>query len=236
MKKGQRFTTGLFGSIVFHILTLLFLGIAIYLYDASVPKAGDKIVEVSLVSSGGAPAVGQASARQYASGKKIETVIPHCPEDIVEHKENIQEQINPVIKEQENQQKGNSSNNDTGPAIANASGSNSGSEGRGQDSLGSENNIGAGEPVQPPRLVYREQPDYPSKARQDNIEGTTYVRLLVSAKGDVESVSVANSSGSGGLDSAAVAAAYQWRFTPAKDERGNSVRCYVSLPIAFRLR
>lgn len=236
MKKGQRFTTGFFGSIVLHISILLFFGISLYLYDGHVPKTSDQIVEVSLVSCGGASSVGQASALQNTPDKQIKSMKLRSSEAIVEHKDNIQEQIIPRTKEQEVEQKESFLNNHTGSSSVNEPESNSGSEVSGQGTIGLGDNIEVGEPMQPPRLISRVQPDYPSTARQNNIEGTTYVRLLVSANGDVEAVSVANSSGSEVIDAAAVTAAYQWRFIPAKNERGSSVRCYVRLPIAFRLR
>jgi len=245
MKKGKRFTTGFFGSVVFHILILLFFGISLCLYDAHVPKASDKIVEVSLVSGGGgAAAGGQILVPQHTLEEQVKPMPSFRPDDIIEHKENVQEQMTPVAQEREVQQSQSSANN-AGTANTNGSGSGSGSGGSGSGQGGGDgngqgagqgDNTGAGEPVQPPRLISRVQPDYPSAARQNSIEGTTYVRLLVSASGDVESVSVSNSSGSGALDSSAVDAAYQWGFTPAKDERGRAVRCYVSLPVTFRLR
>ena len=245
MKKGKRFTTGVFGSVIFHILILLFFGISLCLYNAHVPKAGDKIVEVSLVSGGGGqPAGGQINVAQNPLKEHIKPVQTIRPDDIVEHKEDAKEQIMPAVQERDVQQSS-STVNSTGAANANGSGNGNGSGGSGSGSGGGDgsgqgsgqgDNTGAGEPVQPPRLISRVQPDYPSSARQNSVEGTTYVRLLVSASGDVESVSVSNSSGSGALDSSAVEAAYQWEFVPAKDERGRAVRCYASLPITFRLR
>ena len=245
MKKGKRFTTGFLGSVIFHILILLFFGISLCFYNAHVPKAGDKIVEVSLVSGGGGQkAGGQVTVAQSSFKEHVKPIPTIRTDDIVEHKEDAKEQIMPAVQESEMPQP-QSPVNSTGTANANSVGNDNGSGGSGSGSgggdgngqgLGQGDNTGAGEPVQPPRLISRVQPDYPSSARQNSVEGTTYVRLLVSAGGDVESVSVSNSSGSGILDSAAVDAAYQWEFVPAKDERGRAVRCYVSLPITFRLR
>jgi periplasmic protein TonB len=245
MRKGKRFTTGFFGSVIFHILILLFFGISLCLYNAHVPQVSDKIVEVSLVSGGGGqPAGGQITVAQNALKEHAKPVQAIRPDDIVEHKEDAKEQIMPAVQERDAQQSQNTVNS-TGTANANGSGNGNGSGGSGSGSGGGDgngqgtgqgDNTGAGEPVQPPRLISRVQPDYPASARQNSVEGTTSVRLLVSASGDVESVSVSNSSGSGALDSAAVDAAYQWGFVPAKDEHGRAVRCYVSLPITFRLR
>lgn len=241
MKKSKRLKTGFLGSVFFHILVLVFLGISLSLYVASIPKTTDKILEVSLVSGGGGKQAGGkitvANPKVEAKQEKLKTL----PDDIVEKKENIQEEILPPAEENVQQQEQNASNA-TGPSNnkeGNGSGgSDSGSGGGDGTGAGSGqgDDEGAGAPVTPPRLISRVEPIYPATERKNEVEGTTSVRLLVSADGSVESVGISNSSGSGLLDSAAVEAASQWSFVPAKDERGRAVRCYVSLPVTFRLR
>jgi len=160
----------------------------------------------------------------------------------VDKQETIQEEISHLAEENIQQQEQNASdtmgssntNNDGNGSGGSGSGS-GGGDGSGQGT-GQGDDQGAGSPVVPPRLISRVEPIYPSTARRNEVEGTTRVRLLVSADGSVESVGVSQSSGSDLLDSAAVEAANQWGFTPAKDERGKAVRCYVSLPVTFRLR
>lgn len=242
MKKSKRFKTGFLGSVFFHILVLIFLGISLSLYVASIPKTTNKILEVSLVSGGGGKQSGEkitvANPKVEAKQEKLKIL----PDDIVEKKENIQEEILPPAEENVQQQEQNTSTA-TGSSNTNSEGNGSGGSGIGNgggdgngQGTGQGDEQGAGSPVVPPRLIARVEPTYPSAARKNEVEGTTRVRLLVSADGSVESVGISKSSGSDLLDSAAVDAAGQWEFTPAKDERGRAVRCYVSMPVTFRLR
>ena len=100
---------------------------------------------------------------------------------------------------------------------------------------GDSNEISAN-PAVPPRLIKSRQPNYPEKERNAGVEGTTVIRFLVSNDGSIESIEVASSSGSAALDEAAVNAGYKWKFSPAKNDAGRAVRCYVSVPIAFHIK
>ena len=115
------------------------------------------------------------------------------------------------------------------PLSGTGSGSGSGSgSGAGQGS-------GSGVPVTPPYLVSSTDPRYPPAARNREIEGTVYVKMLVSSGGSVENAFVARSSGNEALDGAAVEAVYNWSFSPAKDTYGSPVRCYITMPVNFVL-
>lgn len=94
---------------------------------------------------------------------------------------------------------------------------------------------GSGVPVTPPYLVSSTDPRYPPAARNREIEGTVYVKMLVSSGGSVENAFVARSSGNEALDGAAVEAVYNWNFSPAKDTYGSPVRCYITMPVNFVL-
>ena len=91
------------------------------------------------------------------------------------------------------------------------------------------------EAVIPPYLVSSTDPRYPPAARNREIEGTVYVKMLVSSGGSVENAFVARSSGNEALDGAAVEAVYNWNFSPAKDTYGSPVRCYITMPVNFVL-
>ncbi|WP_281070888.1 energy transducer TonB [Phascolarctobacterium faecium] len=93
----------------------------------------------------------------------------------------------------------------------------------------------SGVPVTPPYLVSSTDPRYPPAARNREIEGTVYVKMLVSSGGSVENAFVARSSGNEALDGAAVEAVYNWNFSPAKDTYGSPVRCYITMPVNFVL-
>lgn len=78
-------------------------------------------------------------------------------------------------------------------------------------------------------------PQYPSRARQMGIEGTTVLRALVGEAGDTLELIVWQGSGMRLLDEAALAAARQWRFEPAR--RGDRLlTAWVEVPVRFILR
>ncbi|MEO0081107.1 MAG: energy transducer TonB [candidate division WOR-3 bacterium] len=78
-------------------------------------------------------------------------------------------------------------------------------------------------------------PNYPEMARNAGIEGQVVVKALVDVTGDVIEAEVLKSSGNQTLDAAAVEAAYQAKFSPAK-QRDQPVRVYVSIPYRFTLQ
>lgn len=73
------------------------------------------------------------------------------------------------------------------------------------------------------------KPKYPSIARTQGWEGKVILKVLVSAKGDSEQVTVVQSSGHDILDQAAVDAVKEWRFASAK--WGGT----VNVPMNFKL-
>jgi protein TonB len=86
-----------------------------------------------------------------------------------------------------------------------------------------------------PRGGYQVRPSYPGTARRLGIQGTTTLRIFVSADGRVSDVVVEQSAGHPDLDHAAADAVKRWRFEPAR--RGaEAVGMWVLLPVEFRLR
>ena len=77
-------------------------------------------------------------------------------------------------------------------------------------------------------------PRYPGAARRRNWEGTVVLDVVVDADGSAMSVAVANGSGHGVLDRAAVAAVMGWRFTPAR-RHGAAIVGVTEVEVAFRL-
>lgn len=84
------------------------------------------------------------------------------------------------------------------------------------------------------QLLSAPAPAYPESARRAGISGTTVVGMTVSTDGSVSSAWVESSSGNSTLDSAAVAAVYNWRFVPAK-QNGTPVTANSRVPITFNL-
>ncbi len=79
------------------------------------------------------------------------------------------------------------------------------------------------------------QPSYPEDARRQGKEGMTVVSILVDEQGQVIREKLVKSSGSASLDSAALAAARQFRFLPGEKD-GRAVKVWMKLPFAFRLK
>lgn len=128
---------------------------------------------------------------------------------------------------------GTGSGEGSGSGSGTGSGSGSGN-GTGEGS-GSGTGEGAGVPVTAPTVISSAKPSYPPSARNAEVEGVTYVSFSVDASGNVVGASVAQSSGNGALDSAAIAAAYQWRFSPALDRYGQPSPCHITIPFTFSL-
>lgn len=85
-----------------------------------------------------------------------------------------------------------------------------------------------------PQLVKSTKPVYPDLARRAGIEGVVAVKMLIDIDGTVIEVEIIKSSGNTLLDQAAVAAAYQHQFTPAR-QRDRPVRVQISRQFVFRL-
>jgi protein TonB len=78
------------------------------------------------------------------------------------------------------------------------------------------------------------KPKYPNVARTQGWQGNVILKVLVSAKGNSEQVTVLQSSGHDLLDQAAVDAVKQWRFVPAK-RGGTAIASTENVPINFKL-
>jgi TonB family protein len=76
-------------------------------------------------------------------------------------------------------------------------------------------------------------PVYPDDAKAQGVEGTVYVKLLVTSDGRVGEAQVLKSDAPS-LNQAAIDAALRWTFTPAK--KGDaSVPVWITLPFRFKL-
>ena len=81
-------------------------------------------------------------------------------------------------------------------------------------------------PKVPPRVAATAAPVYPQALRDAGIGGRVVVRGVVGIDGRVESAEVVRSSGNSTLDNNALSAFYKWRFSAAKNDAGQKVRCY----------
>ncbi|MGH9529580.1 MAG: energy transducer TonB, partial [Terriglobales bacterium] len=84
------------------------------------------------------------------------------------------------------------------------------------------------------RLVQRIEPEYPNAARQQHIQGTVLIDVIVDATGTVEAMSMV--SGESQLMAAAEEAVRQWKFQPlmkdGKAEKFES-RIAIDFTLAF---
>ena len=84
-----------------------------------------------------------------------------------------------------------------------------------------------------PSLKSQLKPVYPKLAKLAGIEGTVYLKLLISEKGNVEKVKVEQGV-KDMLDNAAIDAAKKASFSPAM-LNNKAVKVWVILPVAFKL-
>src|SRR3989339_545508 len=84
-----------------------------------------------------------------------------------------------------------------------------------------------------PTLKSQLKPAYPKLAKLAGIEGTVYLKLLISEKGNVEKAKVEQGV-KDMLDNAAIDAAKKASFSPAM-LNNKAVKVWVILPVAFKL-
>jgi len=89
--------------------------------------------------------------------------------------------------------------------------------------------------LQRPEVVYVPTPEYPSHCHVLGIEGAAAIQMLLDLDGSVMDVRVAKTAGNAELDSAAVHAARQAKFTPAIGAHRRPVHVWVGLSFVFRL-
>ena len=88
-------------------------------------------------------------------------------------------------------------------------------------------------PSVPPRLLSGSAPVYPKELERNGITGTVGLAIVVGADGGVQSVDISSSSGRSELDQAAIAAAYTYRFEPARNIYDEPVACRVNRSFSF---
>lgn len=78
-------------------------------------------------------------------------------------------------------------------------------------------------------------PPYPRLARRKGFEGKVLMDVWVGEDGQVSDIKIAQSSGYGILDRAALKTVQTWRFEPARSG-GKAIAMWVEVPIRFRIR
>jgi len=91
-----------------------------------------------------------------------------------------------------------------------------------------------GEPgMTPPFVVSKVEPQYTHEAKEEKIQGTVVMRMVIDQNGRAQDIEIVRSLDEG-LDQSAVDAVSEWQFGPAKKD-GKPVRCLATIEVNFRL-
>ena len=252
--------TGLFGSLTIHVILFMILAFGGFFTHFNDTYAADKdeVYTVDDDNSGGSSRGGSTAAGNYAEPTSSDVVLTdHETKEVYNEITDKQkkEQLNTNFTQQNNSStsasaeasrgKGSSGVNGTDSGYGDGSGSGSGSGNGNGSGAGSGTGDGSGDGsgsdpsklkvAVPPRPLSTPQPEYPESMREEDEEGSVTLRFVVAASGEVESVSVAASSGEGAFEQAALAAGRCWTFSPALNGYNQSVRCSFTQTINFTL-
>lgn len=237
-KARQRF--GFCGSLIIHFI--LFVALAFSGVFAMQPPVADADTVVFFDAGGGGGGGGDEAVADAADDgeEQVEDVVEEetitLPDGRIEHKQVVKHVVKHVPA---GAKKGNGGGSGGGHGTGHGTGSGSGigpgsgSGSGGGHGAGHGSGIGDGagpgiarNPKVPPRVASTAAPVYPQALRDAGIGGRVVVRGVVGIDGRVESAVVVRSSGNSTLDNNALSAFYKWRFSAAKNDAGQKVRCY----------
>ena len=240
-KARQRF--GFCGSLIIHFI--LFVALAFSGVFAMQPPVADADTVVFFDAGGGGGGGGGGGDEAVADAaddgeEQVEEVVEEetitLPDGKIEHKQVVKHVVKHVPA---GAKKGSGSGSGgghgtghgtgTGSGIGPGSGSGSGGGHGAGHGTGVGDGVGPGiarNPKVPPRVASTAAPVYPQALRDAGIGGRVVVRGVVGIDGRVESAVVVRSSGNSTLDNNALSAFYKWRFSAAKNDAGQKVRCY----------
>lgn len=217
-KARQRF--GFCGSLIIHFI--LFVALAFSGVFAMQPPVADADTVVFFDAGGGGGGGGDEAVADAADDGKeqVEEVVEEetitSPDGKIEHKKVVKHVVKHVPA---GAKKGSGSGSGGGHGTGHGTGTGSGiGDGAGPGI--------ARNPKVPPRVVSTAAPVYPQALRDAGIGGRVVVRGVIGTDGRVESAVVVRSSGNSTLDNNALSAFYKWRFSAAKNDAGQKVRCY----------
>ena len=236
-KARQRF--GFCGSLIIHFI--LFVALAFSGVFAMQPPVADADTVVFFdAGGGGGGGADEAVADDADDGEEqVEKVVEEetitLPDGKIEHKQVVKHVVKHVPAGAKKGSGSGSGGHGTGHGTGSGSGigPGSGSGSGGGHGAGHGTGIGDGagpgiarNPKVPPRVSSTVAPVYPQALRDAGIGGRVVVRGVVGTDGRVESAEVVRSSGNSTLDNNALSAFYKWRFSAAKNDAGQKVRCY----------
>lgn len=223
-KARQRF--GFCGSLIIHFI--LFVALAFSGVFAMQPPPADADTVVFFDAGGGGGGGGDEAVADAADDgeEQVEEVVEEetitLPDGKMEHKQVVKHVVKHVPA---GAKKGSGSGGGHGTGHGTGTGSGIGA-GHG---TGVGDGVGPGiarNPKVPPRVASTAAPVYPQALRDAGIGGRVVVRGVIGTDGRVESAVVVRSSGNSTLDNNALSAFYKWRFSAAKNDAGQKVRCY----------
>lgn len=227
-KARQRF--GFCGSLIIHFI--LFVALAFSGVLAMQPPASDADTVVFFDAGGGGGGGGDEAVADAAEDgeEQVEDVVEEetitLPDGKIEHKQVVKHVVKHVPA---GAKKGSGSGSGGGHGTGHGTGTGSGGGHGAGHGTGVGDGVGPGiarNPKVPPRVASTAAPVYPQALRDAGIGGRVAVRGVIGVDGRVESAEVVRSSGNSTLDNNALSAFYKWRFSPAKNDAGQKVRCY----------
>lgn len=237
-KARQRF--GFCGSLIIHFI--LFVALAFSGVFAMQPLPADAETVVFFDAGGGGGGGGDEAVADAADDgeEQVEEVVEEetitLPDGKIEHKQVVKHVVKHVpagAKKGSGSGSGGGHGTGHGTGTGSGIGSGSGSGSGGGHGAGHGSGVGDGtgpgiarNPKVPPRVTSTAAPVYPQALRDAGIGGRVVVRGVVGIDGRVESAEVVRSSGNSTLDNNALSAFYKWRFSAAKNDAGQKVRCY----------
>lgn len=237
-KARQRF--GFCGSLIIHFI--LFVALAFSGVFAMQPPAADADTVVFFDAGGGGGGGGDEAVADAADDgeEQVEEVVEEeaitLPDGKIEHKQVVKHVVKHVpagAKKGSGSGSGGGHGTGHGTGSGSGTGAGSGSGSGGGHGAGHGSGVGDGvgpgiarNPKVPPRVASTAAPVYPQVLRDAGIGGRVVVRGVIGTDGRVESAVVVRSSGNSTLDNNALSAFYKWRFSAAKNDAGQKVRCY----------
>lgn len=233
-KARQRF--GFCGSLIIHFI--LFVALAFSGVFAMQPPPADAETVVFFDAGGGGGGGGDEAVADAADDgeEQVEEVVEEetitLPDGKMEHKQVVKHVVKHVpAGAKKGSRSGSGGGHGTGHGTGTGSGigAGSGSGSGGGHGSGIGDGVGPGiarNPKVPPRVASTAAPVYPQALRDAGIGGRVVVRGVIGIDGCVESAVVVRSSGNSTLDNNALSAFCKWRFSAAKNDAGQKVRCY----------
>lgn len=227
-KARQRF--GFCGSLIIHFI--LFVALAFSGVFAIQPPVADADTVVFFDTGGGGGGGGDEAVADAADDgeEQVDEVVEEetitLPDGKIEHKQVVKHVVKHVPA---GVKKGSGSGSGGGHGTGHGTGTGSGGGHGAGHGTGVGDGVGPGiarNPKVPPRVASTAAPVYPQALRDAGIGGRVVVRGVIGTDGRVESAVVVRSSGNSTLDNNALSAFYKWRFSAAKNDAGQKVRCY----------